>query len=276
MESAWTAAGRGRRRGRASLALPFAFAGSAQAATTPAPDQPGQSGQTGQTGQPGQPDQTVVVQMASTAVRAQSVLAAAGLESTSGTAAPARRYILHVPPARCPLPSPGSVPTRAVSSASVAQAVHAVALSSTPDDPCYVSTCPAGTPSGVQTAANQAYLKTIGAPAAWAVTHGAGADRRRPRQRRRRREPGSGGQDPAQRQHLRRRRPQLRRERRPARARHPRERHRRGRYRQPHRGGQPRVERPRRRCSRSSTRPERATPPMWPRPSTTRSPPATG
>jgi hypothetical protein len=142
-----------------SFAAPFLFAGSARAATVSAADQP---------------QQTVVVQMASPAVRAQSVLAAAGLSTSRETVAPARRYILHVATSQVPMALDRLHSDPRVSSASVASAVHAVGLSSTPNDPCYVVGCAAGTAGGAPTIANEAYLRTIGAPAAWAVTHGAG------------------------------------------------------------------------------------------------------
>ena len=57
--------------------------------------------------------------------------------------------------------------------ASVPRAVHATSQPSTPNDPCYVATCLTDT-NPPQPASDSGYLNAVGAPAAWAVTHGDG------------------------------------------------------------------------------------------------------
>jgi subtilisin family serine protease len=106
-----------------------------------------------------------VVQLASSSARPSAVLA--GLPVAATAAAPNRRYLLQIRP-----PDVAGVLARLhadnqVSYAAVPQVVHATVG---PNDPCYLAGCVADGP----TAANQDYLNTIGAPAAWAVTHGDG------------------------------------------------------------------------------------------------------
>src|SRR3984957_8495860 len=147
------AAGRNMQRhrlaaGLAALALAVAMTGVAPAAA--APDRA--------------PMQTIVVQMASSAVRAAAVVGGRG--GAAAVAAPQHRYLLRVPSTQVLglLARLRSDPR--VSYASVPQPVHATV---TPDDPCYTTCLARGS-----IAANEQYLHTIGAPAAWTVTHGTG------------------------------------------------------------------------------------------------------
>ncbi len=110
------------------------------------------------------PLQTVVVQMASPGVRAAAVIG--GRSGAAAVAAPQHRYLLQVPSTQVPSLLGRLRTDPRVSYASVPQAVHATV---TPNDPCYTACLALGS-----IAANEQYLRTIGAPAAWAVTHGTG------------------------------------------------------------------------------------------------------
>jgi Subtilase family len=117
------------------------------------------------------PDQTVVVRMAG---RGSQVSAASVRSLAHGdrvTTAPANRVVIEVPEGQVPSLLTHLRSDPQVSSASVAQAVHATA---TPNDPCYVTGCVASDDFGDTGVWNQAYLNAIGAPQAWAVTHGNG------------------------------------------------------------------------------------------------------
>jgi subtilisin family serine protease len=112
------------------------------------------------------PLQTVVFQTTSSTVAAESVVAA--MSKSAPVAAPQHRYILHVPSDQVASLLARLHADRRVVYASVAQPVHATV---TPDDPCYTTGCPASGTSGL---VMQQYLETIGAPAAWGITHGDG------------------------------------------------------------------------------------------------------
>jgi subtilisin family serine protease len=121
--------------------------------------------------------ETVVVQLKGAAVNASSVLS--GLPGTSPKAAPHDRYVMRVPVSEVSSVLARLQRDRNVSYASVARPVHATA---SPNDPCYATACPPPvggydnngnfiTEAGP---VNQAYLNTIGAPAAWDITKGNG------------------------------------------------------------------------------------------------------
>ena len=122
---------------------------------------------------PGQgPVETVVVQMADTSAHAAAAVVS-GLPGTAAVVAPQHRYLLRVPASEVPGVLARLRSDRRVSRASVAQAVHAT---STPNDPCYAASCLAADEAGTlnPTATDRPYLNAIGAPQAWAVTHGDG------------------------------------------------------------------------------------------------------
>ncbi|MGH9055638.1 MAG: S8 family serine peptidase, partial [Acidimicrobiales bacterium] len=152
------------RRRRAMIAVAAVALLAPLTAATPA----GASGPVRPGGAGGSGYRTVVVQMSSPSVHAASVLA--GVPGSHPVAAPGRRYLLRVPAGDVPVILSRLRSEHGVSYASVARLVHAMAVS--PDDPCYVAACP--TDSGTVPYPAQAYLQTIGAPAAWAVTHGDG------------------------------------------------------------------------------------------------------
>ncbi len=131
-----------------ALVIPLSVA--APASATPSPN----------------PLQTVVVQMTSSTVSAASVVGA--VSTSTPVAAAQRRYILHVPADQVPAVLARLRADHRVVYASVAQPVHATA---SPNDTCYTTGCPAEGASGL---VMQNYLKSIGAPAAWNVTHGDG------------------------------------------------------------------------------------------------------
>jgi subtilisin family serine protease len=121
--------------------------------------------------------ETIVVKMKSPAVAPASIVAAsAGITGLSSSTAPADRYMVRVPAGVLGDTLAALRSNPAVAYAEVPQTVHATV---TPNDTCYVRGClvysnPPGYPdSGLETV-NQAYLNTIGAPAAWAVSTGAG------------------------------------------------------------------------------------------------------
>ena len=156
-----------RRRGALGAATTLALVGLLVAASPASA-----SGKTGPTasasGKTG-PDETVVAKMANGSVSAARVLAMT--PAGQHVSAPGDRVVMQVPEGRVPSVLANLLSDPAVISASVAQPVHAAA---TPDDPCYVSGCQASDDFGDTGIWNQAYLKAIGAPQAWAVTHGAG------------------------------------------------------------------------------------------------------
>jgi subtilisin family serine protease len=87
------------------------------------------------------------------------------------------RYVLHVAAGQAPAVVARLEAQPGVRYAEVAQAVHAMATAPATDDPndiCYSEGCPAPDDSGNVAVRTQAYLATIGAPEAWAVSKGDG------------------------------------------------------------------------------------------------------
>jgi subtilisin family serine protease len=114
--------------------------------------------------------QTVVVKMAWSGVRPSTVLGSDLGAGVSTAAAPQGRYMMRVPAGQVSAVLAQLRADPRVSFAEVPQAVHATA---TPNDLCYVTGCPAQSENG-PVFANQAYLNTVDAPAAWDITKGAG------------------------------------------------------------------------------------------------------
>ena len=116
----------------------------------------------------------VVAQFAPTVVAAGRVAAAA--LGRPVRAEPAGRYVAAVPAAQAAADVARLRAQPGVRYAEMAQLVHSTGGPVNPDDPCYVTGCTAlvdGNPN-YPTIAGQGYLATIGAPAAWAVSKGAG------------------------------------------------------------------------------------------------------
>jgi subtilisin family serine protease len=122
--------------------------------------------------------ETVVVQLQGTGIHASSVLG--GLPGSAAKAAPHDRYWIRVPASDVPSVLSRLERDRRVNYASVSHPVHSTA---SPNDPCYsVAGCNTLV-GGVDSQGNaitetppvtQAYLNTIGAPAAWDITKGDG------------------------------------------------------------------------------------------------------
>ncbi|MHB1533279.1 MAG: S8 family serine peptidase [Acidimicrobiales bacterium] len=116
----------------------------------------------------------IVVKLASSRVHAASVLGS--LPGGIPTVGPAHRYLIHLASGEAPAVLARLRADHHVAYASEVTPVHATAL--TPNDTCYVGECPAlaepnpGETVGVSSLARQSNLAVIGAPAAWAITHG--------------------------------------------------------------------------------------------------------
>ncbi len=118
----------------------------------------------------------IVVKLHDPSLRASSVLS--GLPGSTPGQLPGSRYVLQVPSGETAgLLTRLHADTR-VAYASVSQTVHAA---TTPDDPCYSSSCQAyNHPDSISglagtnlvAASQTADLAEVGAPAAWAITHG--------------------------------------------------------------------------------------------------------
>jgi subtilisin family serine protease len=113
---------------------------------------------------------TVVAQFSPAVIHAGSVAAAA--VGHPARAEPAGRYVAVVPAAQAAAVVARLRAQEGVLYAEVARPVHAMDSSVSPDDQCYMVGCPAG--GGSSAVVNQAYLQTIGAPQAWAVSKGDG------------------------------------------------------------------------------------------------------
>ena len=110
--------------------------------------------------------ETVVVAMASPSVRPADVL-----PNQSMVGAPQHRYLTRVPASEVPSLLAKLRADPRVAYADVPRDVHATV---SPNDLCYAATCLAGSSGGGEVLTSQVYLDTIGAPAAWNTTTGAG------------------------------------------------------------------------------------------------------
>ncbi|MDA8046089.1 MAG: S8 family serine peptidase [Actinomycetota bacterium] len=143
------------------MAASLVASSSRPAAASPAHPAPGAGGRV-----------TIVAQFASdTPVPGLRAAAALGV---TPQAEPARRYVATVPAGSAAAEVARLRAQAGVRYAEISDPVHATGVS--PDDVCYVVGCSAeidGNPANT-TVANQAYLNTIDAPAAWGVSTGSG------------------------------------------------------------------------------------------------------
>ena len=114
-------------------------------------------------------ERTVVVQFAPDVSRVSSILGS--VHASRAVAATGERYVLSVPAGQAESVQARLAAEPGVVYADVARPVHAAV---TPDDQCYTSGCVATDDSGSAAVRHQAYLNTIGAPAAWDVSKGNG------------------------------------------------------------------------------------------------------
>jgi subtilisin family serine protease len=144
----------------------FVSAGPAAAAGGPSPVSGAPAGADGEV--------AIVAQFAAS-TPAPGRVAAAAL-GVAPQAEPAGRYVALVPARQAAAKVARLRAQAGVRYAEIAHPVHTTAGPVVPNDVCYVASCPAnidGDPNN-PTTANQAYLNTINAPGAWAVSTGSG------------------------------------------------------------------------------------------------------
>ncbi len=118
-------------------------------------------------------DVAIVAQFGPGATHSSAVAAAA--LGRPAAPEPAGRYVAVVPAAQATADVARLRAQPGVRYAEVAHQVHSMQLPAGPDDPCYVGgACTATDENGNSVTGNQAYLNTIDAPGAWAVSTGAG------------------------------------------------------------------------------------------------------